>query len=289
VPPTLQLLRPHQYAKNLLVFAAPGAAGRLDEADIVASTVLAFVLFCAVSSAGYIVNDILDADADRLHPTKRNRPIASGAVSVGRAITILLLLGIPAVMLSVALGGDFAASLAGYGAISVTYSTVLKRIPWVELLAVSAGFLVRAVGGGTATDTPISGWFLMVVSAGALLVITGKRLGELLTLGASSESRKVLAGYQLFHLRLVAVAASACAVGGYAAWAAAEANNRTNDADGSFLLRLTVVPFALAIGRYFVLSWRGAGETPETLMARDLLMLVTGVSWVIVYSIGLYV
>ncbi len=286
--PILRLLRPHQYAKNLLVFAAPGAAGRLDEPDIVAKTLLAFVLFCAVSSLGYVVNDIMDADADRLHPIKKHRPIASGEVTPDRAIQLVVSLGLPAVLLSVVLGWSFMATLAGYAAISLTYSTVIKRIPWLELLAVSAGFLVRSVAGGAATDTPISGWFLLVVSAGVLLVITGKRLGELLTLGGRTPSRKVLSGYQVKHLRLLAALASALAVGGYAAWAAAEANNRAPDSDGSLLLRLTVAPFALAIGRYLVLSWRGAGETPESLIVRDRLMLVAGAAWVIVYSIGLY-
>ncbi len=270
------------------MFAAPGAAGRLDELDIVAKTLLAFVLFCTVSSFGYVVNDMMDAKADRLHPVKKRRPIASGEVSVDQAMRLLVMLGVPAVGLSVILGWDFTATLAGYGAISLTYSTGLKRVPWIELLAVSAGFLVRAVAGGTATNTPISGWFLLVVSAGALLVITGKRLGELLTLGGRTPSRKVLAGYQLRHLRLVAAVASALALGGYAAWAAAEASDRAADSDGSLLLRLTVAPFTLAIGRYLTLSWRGAGETPEALIVRDRVMLVASAVWVIVYSIGLY-
>lgn len=288
MPPLLRLLRPHQYTKNLLVFAAPGAAGRLDEPDIVAKTVVAFVLFCAVSSAGYVVNDIMDAEADRLHPTKKMRPIASGEVTLEQASWLLVVLGLPVLLLSVVLGWAFLGTLLGYAAISLTYSTVLKRIPWIELLAVSAGFLVRAVAGGVATDTPISGWFLLVVSAGALLVITGKRLGELLTLGGRTPSRKVLAGYQLKHLRLVAALAAALAVGGYAAWAAAEASDRAPDSDGSLLLRMTVAPFALAIGRYLGLSWRGAGETPEALIVRDRIMLVAGAAWIIVYSIGLY-
>lgn len=270
------------------MFAAPGAAGRLDELDIVAKSLLAFVLFCTVSSFGYVVNDMMDAEADRLHPVKKQRPIASGEVGIDSAMRLLVMLGVPAVLLSVVLGWDFTATLAGYAAISLTYSTVLKQVPWIELLAVSAGFLVRAIAGGTATDTPISGWFLLVVSAGALLVITGKRLGELLALGGRTSSRKVLAGYQLKHLQIVAAIASALAVGGYATWAAAEASDRAPDSDGSLLLQLTVAPFTLAIGRYLILSWRGAGETPEALIVRDRIMLVASATWVIVYSIGLY-
>jgi decaprenyl-phosphate phosphoribosyltransferase len=287
--PILRLLRPHQYAKNLLVFAAPGAAGRLGEADVVAQATLAFVLFCAVSSAGYVANDLLDADADRLHPVKKHRPLASGAVTPRQGLVVMFGLAATSMALSLTLGWKFAVVLAGYGVLSIMYSTVLKRLPWVELLAVSAGFLLRAVAGGAATDTRISGWFLLVVSAGALLVITGKRVGELIALGGATPSRTVLAGYRLRHLRVASAIASTLAVGGYAAWAAAEANNQATDSDGSLLLRLTTLPFALAIGRYLVLSWRGAGETPESLMARDRIMLVAVASWIIMYTIGRYI
>lgn len=288
MPPIVRLLRPHQYAKNLLVFAAPGAAGRLDEIGVVGSVLLAFVLFCAISSAGYIANDLLDAEADRLHPVKKDRPIASRSVSERVALQTLVALAFPSLLLSVVLGWSFTAVLVGYAAVSVTYSTILKRIPWIELLAVSGGFLLRAIAGGAATDTRISGWFLLVVSAGALLVITGKRVGELVALGARSPSRKVLAGYHIGHLRLLAAIASALAVGGYAAWAAAEANNQVRDSTGALLLRLTVVPFAVAIGRYLVLSWRGGGETPESVILRDRMMFGAGVCWTVVYAIGLY-
>lgn len=288
VSPLLRLLRPHQYAKNLLVFAAPGAASRLDEAAVVAQATLAFVLFCAVSSAGYIVNDLVDAEADRLHPTKRLRPIASGQVSPARARLLLVALSGPALVLGALLGGPFAATLLAYGATTVTYSLWLKRIPWIELLVVSAGFVLRAIGGGTATGTRLSPWFLLVVSAGALLMITGKRLGELLALGPATASRRVLTRYRPQALRVVAFAAAVVAVGGYTAWAAAEAGDRASDSTGSTLLRLTAVPFALAIGRYLLLAWRGAGEAPESLITHDRIMVATGLGWVLMYSAGLY-
>lgn len=286
--PLLRLLRPHQYAKNLLVFAAPGAAGRLDDVEVVARTVAAFVLFCAVSSAGYVVNDLLDADADRLHPLKRTRPIASGAVTDTRARVLLAAIAIPAFALSPLLGRSFAATLVAYAAISFCYSTVLKRIPWIELLAVSAGFVLRSIGGGTATDTSISRWFLLVVTAGALLVITGKRVGELLALGADSSSRAVLAGYRLVRLQVLAALAAGSAIGGYAAWAAAEADERVAGSDAALWLRLTAIPFAAAILRYLVLSWRGAGETPEALIVRDRAMLSAVACWLLMYTVGLY-
>ena len=288
MPPMLRLLRPQQYTKNLLVFAAPGAAGSLDQPGVAAKTLLAFALFSAVSSVGYIVNDIMDLEADRAHPTKQHRPLASGEVSTKSAINLLTLIGIPALLLGIALGWRFAAALVGYATISLTYSSFFKRIPWIELLAVSAGFVVRAVAGGAATATPISTAFLVVVSAGALLIITGKRLGELLAMGQRSPSREVLARYQRRHLQVLAALAAALAVGGYGTWAAAEASNQVPDSQSSTLLRVTVVPFAVAIVRYLTLSWRGAGETPESLIVRDPVMLAAGATWAILYSIGLY-
>lgn len=285
---SVRLLRPHQYTKNLLVFAAPGAAGRLDEGSVLWLTIAAFVLFCAVSSAGYIANDLLDAEADRQHPTKRYRPIASGSVAPRAARLVLGGLAIVALGLAPTLGWSFALTLAGYALLSLTYSTVLKRTPWIELIAVSAGFLLRAVAGGAATDTPVSGWFLLVVSSGALLLIAGKRLGELLTLGPSSPSRTVLASYSLASLRSLSAIAAGLAIGGYSTWAAAEASEQASGSGGSFFLRLTTLPFVVAIARYLALSWRGAGEMPERLVLRDPLVIVAGVFWAAAYTLGIY-
>ncbi len=284
----LRLLRPHQYTKNLLIFAAPGAAGRLDEGSVFATTVLAFLLFCAVSSAGYVVNDLIDAEADRLHPKKQHRPIASGAISSRRATMLFVALLAIGFVVAPFVSWPFAALLVAYAALSMTYSNFLKRVPWLELLVVSAGFLLRAAAGGAATDTSLSAWFLVVVSAGALFVITGKRLGELLTLGGNTPSRPVLASYTAGSLRAVAAGSALLAVGAYAAWAVAEAGNHTGGATGELFLKLTALPFVVAIGRYLMLSWRGDGEAPDVLVLRDIGMLAMGALWVILYSIGLY-
>ena len=291
MPPLLRLLRPHQYAKNLLLFSAPGAAGRMDEPRVVGLSIAAFVLFCAVSSAGYVVNDLLDVEADRLHPKKQFRPIASGEVSEKLALTVAGVLAVAAVGLASLLGWPFLIALVLYGGLTFSYSTVLKHIPWIELLAVSAGFLVRALAGGRATDTPISVWFLLVVSAGAFLLITGKRLGERISLEAThtpGSTRRVLAGYSTNALRQAASVAAAFAVGSYGAWAAAEASDRASDSLGSTVLRITALPFAFAIARYLILAWRGAGETPESLVVRDRIVLGAGVIWLVLYAIGIY-
>lgn len=286
--PVLRLLRPHQYTKNLLIFAAPGAAGRLGEGAVLVRSIVAFLLFCAVSSAGYVANDLADADVDRMHPKKRHRPIASGQVTPDTARKLIAGLVIGAAVVAPFLNLWFALTLAAYAVVSFTYSSVLKQVPWIELGVVSIGFLLRAVAGGAATDTELSGWFLGVVSAGALFVITGKRLGELLTLGSDTPSRPVLANYTATTLRALAATAAVIAVGAYALWAASDASNRTGDDSGDLALKLTTIPFVIAIGRYLLLSWRGKGEAPDVLVLRDIGMLLMGAVWVTLYAIGLY-
>ncbi|MEM7095623.1 MAG: decaprenyl-phosphate phosphoribosyltransferase [Actinomycetota bacterium] len=284
----VRLLRPHQYTKNLLIFAAPGAAGRLDEAAVLLESLAAFALFCAVSSAGYVANDLIDAEADRQHPRKKHRPIASGAVSPDRArilLVVLLLVGfVPAPFIS----WPFATLLVGYAALTLAYSNALKLVPWVELVAVSAGFLLRAAAGGAATETFLSSWFLTVVSAGALFVITGKRLGELLSLGQTTATRVVLRSYEAAQLRAVSVMAAAIAIGAYIAWALTDASNQTGDDAGDLFLKLTTAPFIAAITRYLVLSWRGDAEAPDIVVLRDVPMLALGAGWIGLYLVGLY-
>lgn len=288
LPPVLRLLRPHQYTKNLLVFAAPGAAGRLDEGAVFGRAVSAFVLFCLISSAGYVFNDLVDAEADRKHPRKRHRPIASGDVAPRTALLVGIALSVGALIGSVMLGASFTAILVLYAVITAVYSGAAKRVPWLELALVSLGFVLRSFAGGAATDTPISRWFLAVVTFGALLLISGKRLGELLTLGPNSSSRPVLASYTSASLRAVSTIVAVGAVIAYAAWAAAEANNQAVDDTRSLFLRLTIVPFIVAMVRYVWLSWRGRGEAPDQLVLRDPVVLTAGVVWIALYALGLY-
>lgn len=288
LPPLLRLLRPHQYTKNLLLFAAPGAAGRLDEASVLGRAVLAFVLFCMVSSAGYVFNDLVDADADREHPKKRHRPIASGAVSPRTARFVGSVLVAVAVVPAIIIGAWFAVVLLMYAGITAFYSSAAKRIPWIELCIVSVGFVLRAVAGGAATSTPLSSWFLAVVTCCALLLISGKRLGELLTLGSAASSRPVLASYSLKSLRYAATLSASGAIVAYAGWAAAEANNQAIDDTRSLFLRLTILPFIAAMIRYLWLSWHGHGEAPDVLVLRDPIVLGAGAAWIALYALGIY-
>lgn len=287
----LKLMRPQQYLKNALLFAAPGAAGRLSDWSVLWATAAAFGLFCVVSSIGYVANDLVDVERDRLHPRKKNRPLASGAATPMQARILMVALGAIAVIGALFLPMGFMLMLALYALLTLFYSNGLKQIPWLELLGVSAGFTVRAAAGGNATDTSLSGWFLVVVTCSALLLIVGKRLGELVVVGKEAGSRAVLKHYTRNSLSRLAIAAAVMAVGAYTIWALSPsgAGQQDDAANGSTaLISATTIPFAVAMGRYLMLTLRGRGEQPERLVVRDPIVVVAGVAWMVLYALGLY-
>ena len=172
------LSRPRQWIKNLLVFAAPGAAGVLVHRYVLWHSAAAFAIFCIAASGAYFFNDAIDAKADRLHPVKRFRPVASGAVPFALAIFVGGAMLISAVGLGALLAGrDLAVVMALYAIINVGYSLGLKNEAIVDLALVSAGFVLRAIAGGVATGVALSHWFIIVTTFGSLLVVTGKRSG----------------------------------------------------------------------------------------------------------------
>ncbi|MSZ24645.1 MAG: decaprenyl-phosphate phosphoribosyltransferase, partial [Actinobacteria bacterium] len=161
-------LRPKQWIKNVLVFAAPVAAGLFDNRDTDLHALGAFGCFCAAASATYLLNDAMDLESDRRHPVKKNRPIAAGIVPVGLAYVLAI------VLLAIAISGaflirrDFGFTILAYLALTTMYSLWLKHMPILDIVAVAAGFVLRAIGGATATGLPISEWFFIVTSFGAL-------------------------------------------------------------------------------------------------------------------------
>jgi decaprenyl-phosphate phosphoribosyltransferase len=165
----LKEARPKQWAKNVLVFAAPGAAGVLTHEKALLRTVIIFIAFCMASAGTYYWNDILDVEADRVHVRKRFRPIASGAVPLGVAKVVgslLLALG-PALAFTTRWQAGVACIV--YVLVTTMYTVVLKHIAVVDLVAVAAGFVVRAIAGATATNVPMSSWFVLCTSFGSLL------------------------------------------------------------------------------------------------------------------------
>jgi len=193
--PLLRSLRPEQWLKNGFVLAPLVFSGSLMDGQAVSRSLLAVAAFCAAASATYLVNDVLDRDADRGHPTKCRRPIASGAVSVGTALGAALILIIAGAGAALALGGWIPAVLGAYLVITLLYSTLLKQLVFVDVLVVALGFVLRVVGGAVAIDVPVSRWILLCAYLLALYLALGKRRSELVLLGEAAGSHRVVLGH----------------------------------------------------------------------------------------------
>jgi len=285
----LRAARPKQWIKNILVFAAPGAAGVLTHGDALARAAAAFAIFCAVASGTYLLNDTIDARADRLHPLKRHRPVASGVVPRRTAAAVgsaMLALGVG---VSAVLGWRLVVVVASYVAVQVAYSLRLKHEPIFDLAAVASGFVLRAIAGGVATGVPISQWFLIVAMFGSLMMVTGKRAAEHAELGdARGSHRATLGAYSEAFLRAVLVISAAVAVTAYCLWAFEKQAALGAGGDGIWF-QLSIVPFILAILRYAFIVDGGHGGQPTEVVLSDRALQVTGLVWLALFGLGVYV
>src|SRR5213593_1851722 len=188
-------MRPRQWIKNLVVFAALIFAKKLNAPVLLARSSAAFLLFCATSGAVYIVNDLFDADRDRKHPIKRRRPIASKRLGAVPALTSVMLLLTGSMMFGFALSPPFGAILLIYVVVNVVYSLWLKEVVIIDVMVIAAGFVLRAVGGGLVIDVPISHWLIMCTILLSLFLAFCKRRQELEGLESPHEHRAILREY----------------------------------------------------------------------------------------------
>jgi decaprenyl-phosphate phosphoribosyltransferase len=288
----VRLARPRQWIKNLLVFVAPGAAGVLLHGTVLWHAAAAFGIFCIAATGTYYLNDALDADADRQHPTKRNRPVAAGVVPVPLALALGVVFLAASIGLAALLAGwHLSVVMGAYVAIQLAYSAGLKNEPILDLACVSAGFILRAVAGGVATSVPLSNWFLIVVSFGSLLVVTGKRSGEkqLLAEGDADDAaiRQTLGLYTPSFLRSVRTLSAAVTVSAYCLWAFERAS-QVHPGHDPIWFQLTIVPFVIALLHVLRLLDSGAGAAPEELALQDHRLQIYGACWVALFAIGAY-
>jgi decaprenyl-phosphate phosphoribosyltransferase len=283
-PALLRLVRPRQWVKNVLVFAAPFAAGDLLEGDVPLRTVAGFAALCLAASGTYCVNDAADAEADRRHPDKRHRPVASGEVAVPVAFGLGALLLACGMALAAAVDVDLLLVVACYVALTLAYSWRLKHLPVVDIAAIAGGFILRAVAGGAAAPVPISQWFLIVTGFGSLFIVAGKRSAEHLDLGDEAGNvRTTLAQYPAAYLRFVrSMAASACVLA-YCLWAFERADELRA---GEVWYELSIIPFVLGILHYALRLEQGAGAAPEEVVLRDRMLQVLGLVWLVVFALG---
>jgi decaprenyl-phosphate phosphoribosyltransferase len=273
--------RIRQWPKNLLVLAAPAAAGALGRPHVLASVLLTFAVFCLLASGAYLLNDVHDAREDRRHPVKRHRPIAARAVSARTASAA----GVGALMvglgIALLLGWPLFATACGYVALNFAYTGWLRRVAIADIAAIAGAFVLRAVAGGVASNVAISRWFVIVVSFAALFVAAGKRYADFID-PASRGSRRVLDEYTGDFLRLVLGIACAVALGAYCLWAFEAAR-----VTGVPWRALTIVPFTLALLRYGLLVSAGGGGAPEEILLGDGFIKLAGAAWLGLFLLGM--
>ena len=281
----VRALRPKQWLKNVLVVAAPAAAGVLGDGEVIADVALAFVAFCMVSSGTYLLNDAVDIESDRLHPRKRDRPIAAGIVSVRQAVALGVALILAGLAVAAAVRVELLIVTASYILLTTSYTVWLKHVEVVDIVAIASGFIMRAVAGGAAADVPLSRWFIIVASFGSLFIVAGKRHGEHIDLGEEGQAvRPTLAAYSRGYLKYVWTMASGVTVAAYCLWAFEMA-----PPDSSIpLYELSIVPFVTFMLRYAMLLDAGHGEAPEDLVLGDRTLLVLAVVWAALFGAGVY-
>jgi decaprenyl-phosphate phosphoribosyltransferase len=258
----------------------PAAAGVLTQGNAIAEVCGAFVVFCLLSSATYLVNDVRDLDSDRRHPRKRFRPIAAGELSPSSALRAAAVLAASGVLLALAIRPVLALVALCYLALTLSYSLIWREVVVADILVVATGFLLRAAAGGVAVDVRLSRSFLIVTSACALFLVAGKRYAEAREQGQPA-TRLTLSRYSTRSLRLLVLGAAATGAVAYAWWAFSRPGS------GPWI-PLSLIPFVLWLGRYTGVLASGAGEAPEELIFRDRGLLIAGAAWTLLFLLGIY-
>jgi decaprenyl-phosphate phosphoribosyltransferase len=291
VNPALGLLvamRPKQWVKNVLVFAVPFLAGRITDGPLVLSAVVAFAAFTAAAAGIYLVNDAKDVETDRAHPKKAQRPVASGAVPVGLALSAGVLLLAGGLAISLLADPLLLVVIAVYEAVQLSYCFGLKDQAVIEMCVVASGFLLRSIAGGVATGLPMSPWFLLVISFGSLFMVAGKRHSEILRVagaepGEGARGRKVLASYSASYLRFVWSLSAGVMIVVYALWAF-----DIQGAAHSVWATVSIVPFVIAVLRYAIDVDSGGGEAPEERVLGDRPLQILGLAWAVCIAVAIY-
>lgn len=272
-------MRPRQWPKNLLIVIAPLASGRLLESIVLTRTAGAVIVFAAASSAMYLLNDVVDRERDAAHDVKRHRPVASGRITVGVALASSAVLAIAALAGAAILGPPaFLAVLVTYIILTTAYSTRLKNEPLYDIVLIASGFLLRAVAGGVVVDIPLSSWFLVTSTFGALFVAAGKRASEFGNLAVDpSQTRPSLAAASATYLTAMWIITATVTITATALWTLEVAVGAPRPG----LAQASAALLSLAILRYALWIDRGLAEAPEEVLLRDRGLLVLGGAWAV--------
>lgn len=280
--PLLKAMRPHQWTKNLFVFAALAFSKHLFELEPFLRTAAAFLVFCGLASAVYLINDIADIDRDRQHPKKRLRPIASGELSVGTARATAGLLAAVALGGAIALAAPLFWTAAAYLALNLLYSFAGKHIVIVDVLSVALGFVLRALAGGFAIGVPVTEWLLVLMLLLALFLALAKRRHEITSTsdGKASDHRKILAEYSPYLIDQMTSVVTASVVTAYSFFTLSP---ETVAKFGTTRLSWTIPFVVYGIFRYlYLVHQRDLGDNPTDVLLTDRPLLAAVALWAVV-------
>ena len=285
LPPLVRAMRPQQFVKNGIVFTAlvfsVRQAWRPGYPDtwlpLLLRAILAFCAFCAVAAGEYLVNDIRDSDADRLHPRKRFRPIASGEVPVPLAQTTATLLFAAGLTGGLALGWRFALVLTGYAVLMLAYSFALKAIVLIDVIVIAVGFVLRAIAGALAIGVPVSPWLYLCTGLGALFLAVNKRRHELVLLqNGAAEHRPILSEYSTHLLDQLSAMVTAATLIAYSLYTFSAENLPKNH------IMMVTIPFVIyGLFRYlFLVYQKDEGGSPDEIVVRDRPLIACMALWI---------
>ena len=285
LPAAVRAMRPKQWVKNVLVLAAPVAAGTLFQPQVLLASLWAFVSFSLVSASIYLINDVRDVESDRQHPKKRFRPIAAGELKPTPALILAAVCLAASLTLGFVVAPMLGITLAVYWVLQVVYSLFLKHQPIIDLAMVASGFLLRAIAGGVASGSPLSQWVHLVASFGSLFRVAGKRYSEMVALGPDAGTRRSLERYTPTYLRFVWAVSCSLVIMSYSLWAF---ETRTYSPFGINWPAISIAPFTLALLRYaMTIDHGGAGE-PEDVVMGDRVLQALAVLWAIPLSLAVF-
>jgi 4-hydroxybenzoate polyprenyltransferase len=285
LPPLVRAMRPQQFVKNGIVFTALVFSVRQawrpafpdSWVPLLLRAILAFCAFCLVAAGEYLVNDIRDRDADRQHPRKRFRPIASGEVPLPLAQTTATLLFAAGLMGGLALGWRFALVLAGYAALMLAYSFALKAIVLVDVIVIAIGFVLRAIAGALAIGVPVSPWLYLCTGLGALFLAVNKRRHELVLLqNGAAEHRPILQEYSTHLLDQLSAMVTAATLIAYSLYTFSAENLPKNH------IMMVTIPFVIyGLFRYlFLVYQKDEGGSPDEIVVRDRPLIACMALWI---------
>lgn len=284
----IRLARPKQWVKNFFVLAPAIFARELVHPDVILVAVKAFLGFCCTASAVYVINDLVDVEADRSHPEKKHRPIAAGKVGRGEALGLLAALLVPPLFLALSMRPAYGLFLGAYFVMNLAYSFKLKEVILLDVFMIAAGFMLRVLAGASAIDVPVSNWIVLCTLFISLFLGFAKRRGEIVSMQASGSAseRKVLLRYSVVSIDQMLTIVAAGAVISYALYTVAP---RTVETFGTEYLIYTTIFVLFGIFRYLhLIHSTQSAENPTNTVTSDPVILTVVILWVLTCVLIIY-